>query len=148
MTDRPAERAHRTARDTDTPMAMPSLGRALLLAWRAFRLRCPHCGDGNVLKRSGDVRARCSGCNLLFQRGPANYFSGAMFFGVMLGEFAFVTTFGIALVAMWPDVPWTLFSYAFPIGVGILALLLIPFSKVVWLAVDTLVRPVQPYELL
>lgn len=136
-----------TLRETDTPMAMPTVARAVRLFWRACRLRCPHCGAGKVLTRTGDVHMRCPACNLQYQRGPANYFSGAMFFGVMLGEFAFAITFGIVLVSMWPNVPWNFMTYAFPIGSAIVALLLIPFSRVVWLTVDVLVRPVQPHEL-
>lgn len=126
---------------------MPTVARTLRLFWRAFRFRCPHCGAGSVLTRTGDVRARCAACNLQYQRGPANYFSGAMFFGVMLGELAFAITFGIVLVVMWPNVPWNVMTYAFPIGAAIVALLLIPFSRVVWLTVDVLVRPVQSHEL-
>jgi uncharacterized protein (DUF983 family) len=134
--------------DTDTPLDMPSLSRALRLLRRGLLLRCPHCGHGAVLSRTGGVRERCSGCNLRFERGPRNYFSGAMFFGVLLGEFAFVITFLVVLVNTWPNVPWKFIQYAFPIGTALLVPLLMPFSKVVWLAVDVLVRPVQPYELL
>ncbi|HEU4997275.1 MAG TPA: DUF983 domain-containing protein [Gemmatimonadaceae bacterium] len=135
-------------RDTDTPLEMPSVERALLLLARALLLRCPHCGNGPVLTRAANVRERCSGCNLRFERGPKNYFSGAMFFGVMLGELTFVITFGIVLIQMWPNVPWKFMTYGFPIGTALMVPLLIPFSKVVWLAVDVMVRPVQPYELL
>jgi uncharacterized protein (DUF983 family) len=148
MPHRLPSRSHIARHETDTPLDMPSMSRALRLLGRTILLRCPQCGRGAVLTRAGRVRERCSDCNLRFERGPRNYFSGAMFFGVLLGELAFAVTFFIFLVATWPDVPWRLIQFAFPIGTALLVPLLIPFSKVVWLAFDVLVRPVQPRELL
>jgi hypothetical protein len=70
-----------------------------------------------------------------------------MFFGVMMGELLFAVTFLIVLVSMWPDVPWDLITWAFPLGVLASAPILIPFSKLVWLSVDVFVRPVVANEL-
>lgn len=70
-----------------------------------------------------------------------------MFAGVMMGELLFAVTFLIVLVSMWPNVPWDVITWAFPVGVLVAAPALIPFSKLVWLSVDVLVRPVVPEEL-
>jgi uncharacterized protein (DUF983 family) len=134
-------------RSTDTPLELPTIGRALSLAWRALRLRCPHCGRGAVLTRVGAVRDRCAGCGLRFQRSDDNYFSGAMFFGLMMGEGVFALSLLAIVLLTWPDVPWDALTYAGPIGMIVVMLLLIPVSRVVWLAVDVLVRPVTEAEL-
>jgi uncharacterized protein (DUF983 family) len=110
-------------------------------------LRCPHCGGGAVLTWKGAVRARCSRCNLRFQRSDNNYFFGAVFFGLLLGEAIFAVSFGIMVIAMWPSVPWDTLTYGLPLGMIVVCALMVPISKVVWLAVDVLVRPVFPAEL-
>lgn len=114
---------------------------------RLFRLRCPHCGAGFVLTWTGSVRPRCSDCQLRFQRGDGHYFFGAMFFGVMLGELLFAVTFGLIVVVTWPNVPWPLLQWLLPVGLLAAAPAFIPFSKLVFLSVDVLVRPVLPSEL-
>jgi uncharacterized protein (DUF983 family) len=114
---------------------------------RTLALRCPHCGGGAVLRWQGSVRSRCASCNLRYERSDENYFSGAMFFGLLFGEFIFATAFLIILVSMWPNVPWDTITWAVPLGMVVVLIFWIPMSRVVWLAVDVLVRPVQPHEL-
>ena len=126
---------------------MPSLGRALKLMLRAFAGRCPHCGDGWVLSGFNTVRHRCAGCGLRFCRSDDDYFSGAMFFGLMIGETLAVLGIVAVLWLTWPNVPWDLLQYG---GTAVLLVVLIavyPLSKVVWLGVDVLVRPVTQSEL-
>lgn len=138
--------SHLSQRATDTPLAHPSLGRALVTLSRILRLRCPHCGEGRVLKWSGAVHERCASCNLRFNRGDRHYFGGAMFFGVMMGELLFAVSFAIVLLSMWPNIPWDYITWIFPLGVVAAAPILIPFSKLVWLSLDVFIRPVVPDE--
>ena len=126
---------------------MPTMGRALTVLARAFAARCPHCGGGWVLSGFNTVRHRCAGCGLRFCRSDDDYFSGAMFFGLMIGESIAVLGIAAALFLTWPNVPWDLLQYG---GTSVLMLVLIavfPLSKVVWLGVDVLVRPVSADEL-
>jgi uncharacterized protein (DUF983 family) len=135
-------------RSTESALAIPSLGRAFTLLWRAIRLRCPHCGHGRVLAGWASVRERCDHCGLRFHRGDPEYFSGAMFANLIVSEGFFVISFAAALFLTWPNVPWDALTY---VGVAVMALLpvvMYPVSKVVWLAMDTLVRPVTDDELL
>lgn len=118
------------------------------LAGRVLKLRCPHCGNGAVMKWSGAVHSRCRSCNFRFERSDENYFSGAMFFGLLMGEFFFAIVLLITIVSMWPNVPWDTMTWAIPLGVLLVMVFLIPVSRVVWLAVDIFVRPVQPNELI
>lgn len=129
-------------------MQLPTTGHAVRLLGRVARLRCPHCGDGSVLRWTGAVLPRCRSCNFRFERSDENYFSGAMFFGLLMGEFLFAIVLLILVVSMWPDVPWDTMTWAVPLGVLLTMILIIPASRVVWLTVDVLVRPVRPDELI
>jgi hypothetical protein len=71
-----------------------------------------------------------------------------MFFGLLMGEFFFAIVLLITIVSMWPNVPWDTMTWAIPLGVLLVMVFLIPVSRVVWLAVDIFVRPVQPNELI
>lgn len=70
-----------------------------------------------------------------------------MFFGIMSGESSVLLLLAVTMFLTWPDVPWDAIQWGGAAGVVLLAPLLIPFSRVVWLAVDVLVRPVVPEEL-
>ncbi|MEP6991212.1 MAG: DUF983 domain-containing protein [bacterium] len=135
------------SRTTESALDMPSMGRALLLASRALRLRCPHCGTGRVLSGFNTVHERCSACGFHFCRSDDEYFSGAMFFGMMIGETLAILGIGAAIWATYPDVPWSFLQYAIPLVLLGVMVLLFPVSRVVWLAIDVLLRPVEPSEL-
>jgi uncharacterized protein (DUF983 family) len=137
---------NRVARNAETPLQLPSVAQALRTFGRAFRLRCPDCGKGRVLTTRGRVRERCSACGLRYARTDGNYFSGAMFFGLLMGELLFAVTLLFVVVGTWPNVPWNALTYGAPAGMLLIVPFLIPFSKVVWLTVDVLVRPVMPEE--
>jgi uncharacterized protein (DUF983 family) len=134
-------------RSTDTELRAPSLTNALPLLKRLLRLRCPNCGKGRVISWAGKIPARCSVCNFRYERSDENYWAGAMFFGYLFGAFIFAISFLIILVALWPNVPWDTMQWAIPVGMGVFLLFWIPLSRVVWLSVDILVRPIQPREL-
>lgn len=126
---------------------MPSAGRALLLAARALRLRCPHCGQGRVLKGFNEVQDHCAACGFRFTRSDDNYFSGAMFFGMLIGETLAVVIIGAGIWISYPDVPWGWLQYGIPVLLLAVMIALFPLSRVVWLAIDVMMRPVQPSEL-
>jgi uncharacterized protein (DUF983 family) len=135
-------------RTTDSPLNLPSTSDALRLLGRVLRLRCPNCGGGPVMRMSGAVLPRCRSCNFRFERSDESYFSGAMFFGLLMGEFLYAIVLLLVIVSMWPNVPWDTMTWAMPLGVLLTMIFVIPASRVVWLAVDVLVRPVQPEELI
>ena len=127
---------------------MPSMGRALTVLARSCAGRCLHCGGGWVLAGFATVRGRCAGCNLRFCRSDDDYFSGAMFFGMLIGETLAVLGLAVVLMLTWPNVPWGLLQYGGPAVLLLVLLPVLPLSKVVWLGVDVLVRPVTPDEVL
>jgi uncharacterized protein (DUF983 family) len=95
----------------------------------------------------GSIRPRCSVCNFRYERSDENYWGGAMFFGYLFGAFAFAIVLLITLIILWPNVPWDTLQWAIPVGMAVFLLFWVPISRVVWLSVDILVRPVQPKEL-
>lgn len=126
---------------------MPTPAAALLMLRRLARLRCPHCGVGRVLRARGSIIPRCSACNFRYERSDENYWAGAMFFGYLFGAFVFAISLLVIIVSLWPNVPWDTMQWAIPLGMGLFLLVWIPVSRVVWLSIDVMVRPVQPSEL-
>jgi uncharacterized protein (DUF983 family) len=131
---------------TETPLEMPTFRQTLVYAGRALRRRCPYCGVGKVLAGWGTVAARCTNCNFRFERSGPGYFSGAMLCNFLIAEFLFGACFTSAVILTWPNVPWDAFTWGAAAGAVIIPTLLYPFSKVVWLTIDTLIRPATPEE--
>ncbi len=128
-------------------MQMPTARHAFLLLLRLLRLRCPNCGRGSVLGRRFAVRERCGVCHFRFERSDDYYFQGALFVNYMLCGGIFVTTMFFTIVLSWPTVPWDALTYGAPLGIVVLGVMLYPVSKVIWLTVDVMVRPLTPDEL-
>jgi Protein of unknown function (DUF983) len=100
----------------------------VLSSWHRFAPACPSCG-------------------LRLDRGEEDYFLGAYLFNLVAAELIFAIAFVAVLLATWPTPPWTLLEY----GGALLAVLapigFYPFSKLLWLAFDLLLRPLTPEEL-
>lgn len=131
----------------ETPLEMPTFGKALMYLGRALRRRCPHCGEGRVLGAWGKVLPQCSACHYHYERSGPGYFTAAMFCNFLIAEFLFATSFASAVLLTWPNVPWDAMTWIAAAGAVIVPTLLYPFSKVAWLTIDTLVRPAMPDEL-
>ena len=110
-------------------------------------MRCPNCGKGSVLNRRFGVLDRCPACGFRYERSDENYFQGAMFVNFMLGGFTFGASLLAVLVLSWPSVPWKALTFGAPVVMLLFMIVLYPVSKVVWLTVDVMVRPVMPDEL-
>ena len=141
------------SRTTESALTLPSVGRTLRLVGRALRLRCPHCGQGAVLARWrvgqpwGVVRERCAVCGFRFERSDDRYFAGAMLVNLISAELIFAVGFVAAVMLTWPTVPWEGLTYGAAAAMLMLPLLFYPVSKVLWLTVDVMLRPVMPAEL-
>jgi len=115
--------------------------RALRMAGRALRRRCPHCGAGPVTVRWFGLLPMCPGCRLRLDRGEPDYFLGAIVFNMAFAESLFAVGLLVALVTTWPDPPWTAI-YVVGIAAMIAApIVLYPYSKLCWLSFDLLFRP-------
>ena len=140
-------------RTTESPLEIPGFRRTFLMLARALRFRCPNCGRGKVLapfsiRHWAAVRDRCESCALRFDRGDGDYFfSGARFSNLLIAELLFAVGFTWIFLATYPDVPWDALTYGGAAAMVLAPILLFPFSKVLWLALDIMIRPVTPDEL-
>ena len=128
-------------------MRFQGFARSARLFARALALRCPHCGARGVLPSWFKLAQACPRCGLRLERGESDYFLGGMMFNIALAEGVFVILLITTLVATWPRVPWTLLQYGTPAAMILAPVILYPFSKLVWLAFDLMLRPVVPNDL-
>jgi uncharacterized protein (DUF983 family) len=136
----------RGTRTTESELAFPAWSQLFRLMGRAVRLRCPNCGIGYVLRPYATVNPHCSHCGFRFTRSTDSYFSGAMLTNLAVAEGLFAVIFATVIISAWPNVPWDFLSWAMPLGVAIMPILLFPFAKVAWLSFDVAFRPIQPEE--
>lgn len=126
---------------------MLHLPRPRTILSRALRLRCPSCGGRPIVLSWFRLCSSCPGCGLHLDRDEPGYWIGSYTINLFATEGAFVVYLLIALVSTWPAVPWTAVLWG-GILVGLATpVLLFPFTKTLYLAIDLCVRPPEPLEL-
>jgi uncharacterized protein (DUF983 family) len=117
-----------------------SLPRALRLLARALVLRCPNCGQASLLKSWFSLKDSCPACQAWLER-EEGYFVGALAINLIIGEF--VPVFGAlaVIIVTWPNPPWRVLQVAVPLLMGLFPILLFPFARMLWLALDWTFRP-------
>jgi hypothetical protein len=92
------------------------------------------------------MRERCPRCGLRFQRIEGHW-TGDVGINTIVSFGTMFLTLIVGIVVTYPDVPGaTLF------GVGLAVALVVPlafhpFSKTIWIALDLMMRPLEPGEL-
>ncbi len=132
--------------DTETGMELPTLGRTLRLFGRGFLLRCPNCGGGPVLEGWFKLRTKCGTCGLRLLRGEHDRVMGSVFILFTLVALVCYAVIAVALTVA-ETTPWDLLDTGLPLLALALVVALFPFSKLLWLAFDLMLRPVTPEEL-
>ena len=139
-----------TVRHRDTRGGSPEelgLRRALRLYGRALLLRCPHCGQGKIVRSWFTMHPRCPVCGIRTERGEEDFFLGSMMFNIILSEGLFIL-FVLGLVwVRWPDVPWGFLQSWAIVLMAAAPFLVFPWTKTLWLASDILIRPVTEEEM-
>lgn len=133
--------------DSKTGMELARFSQAARLTGRALMLRCPNCGGGPVLQHWLKLRVRCANCGLRMERGEHDYFVGSFMLNYIITGTLLLVTLSAVLVVMWPNVPWDAFQYGGPVAMVVLPFVLFPFSKLLWLAFDLALRPMNAEEL-
>ena len=90
---------------------------------------------------------RCAACGLRFERGhdeEHDYWLGAYTLNFLVTETVFGVGVLLALLATWPDPPWTLLLVGGGVLMVLVPIVFYPVSKVLWLALDLVFRPAQP----
>jgi uncharacterized protein (DUF983 family) len=114
---------------------------------RALLRRCPNCGARGIFSSYTALRDRCPNCGLRLQRGESDYFIGAYLLNLVAVELLFALLLGGAVIATYPDTPWTLIQWAGLVLIIVGAVICYPLAKSVWLAADLIFRPVSEEEL-
>lgn len=124
-------------------MRRSSTTRPLSVIGRAFARRCPNCGSRGIFRSYLHARDTCPGCGIKLDRGERDFFIGAYTINLIVAEL--VVFFGglAVLLATWPEVPWTTLTWGLAAAVVIVPIVLYPFSKQVWLALDLVFRPAE-----
>jgi uncharacterized protein (DUF983 family) len=128
-----------TMADAATP---PSNGRMLL---RGCMKHCAVCGQGHLFRRWFHMRERCPRCGLRFERIEGHW-TGDLGINTIVSFGALFVTLIVGFAVTYPDVPGALlFALAVSVAV-IVPLVFFPYSKTIWLALDLMMRPLEPAE--
>lgn len=113
---------------------------------RGLTKRCANCGSGHLFRRYFQMVDRCPGCGLRFHRQEGQW-SGDIGANT-------IVTFGLLWVVLvigslltWNDPNVALLAVLAVVVVVAFPPFFVPYAKTLWLAVDVLMRPVEPDEL-
>jgi uncharacterized protein (DUF983 family) len=113
---------------------------------RGLFARCPVCGNGDQFRRWFTMSDRCPHCDLLYERVDGHWIGGigvntVAVMGLMLIVLA-GTTFTV-----YPDSPPVAPLLVVMITIAVLGpLVFFPSSRMLWTAIDLLMRPLKPGE--
>lgn len=113
---------------------------------RALILRCPVCGSGGIFRRWFDMADRCPRCGLRFERIEGHWLGSLGINTVLTFSLLFVVVIvGVSVTV--PDVPVGPLV-GLTVGLAVLVpLVLFPFTRTLWTAIDLRVRPLESHEL-
>ena len=115
---------------------------------RALLLRCPNCGGTKVLRSWFKLRHHCAKCGIRLDRGESeDYLLGGMFFNIVLAEVIFAVVLLVVVIVRWPNVPWAGIEYTLIIAMVAAPVVFYPVSRLMWLALDLLLRPPDAAEM-
>ena len=121
--------------------------RPITMVVRALRLRCPRCGGRKLFKNWFKLKERCPTCGYKFER-EAGFFLGGYVMNVVIGEgllAIYLLVFAARAIAN-PEMriaPWLTVAVLLAI---VPPLLLFPWSRTTWMAIDLLIHPLEPWE--
>jgi uncharacterized protein (DUF983 family) len=104
-----------------------------LVFLRALVLRCPNCGGGGNFKHWFAMKDRCPSCGLSLAVGNR---VGANLLNLVAAELLLMTAIVTVVVRSWPTPPWDTLQIAAPLLMILTPLLLYPFSKMLFVAID------------
>lgn len=90
--------------------------------------------------------SHCTRCGFRYDRGEVDYYIGAYTLNLIFAELIVVAAMVVVIVIRWPDVPWETMPWALTVFAILGPLLMYPFSKSLWLAIDLLFRPAEPND--
>jgi uncharacterized protein (DUF983 family) len=107
----------------------------LQMLGRGAAKRCPRCGSGDLFHRWFSMVPDCPRCGLHFER-EQGYWAGAIAVNTIIVGAVFALVLVVTMALTVPDIPWVaLLIVTIPL-MAIGPLIVYPFSKTVWLAID------------
>ena len=109
----------------------------------AARLHCPNCRSRWPRTRWISLGPRCESCGIRVDRGESDYFLGSYTINLFV---ALVAAAAIAVAAVWlPGRGLLIYGLVLPILTA-LTIGFYPVSRLLWLAVDLVLRPARPSD--
>jgi uncharacterized protein (DUF983 family) len=108
--------------------------------------RCPVCGSGDQFHRWFRMSDRCPHCDLLYERVDGHWIGAIGVNTVAVMGLILVVLFGTSL-ATFPDSPPVAPMIGVLVTIALLGpLVFFPSSRMLWTAIDLLMRPLKPGE--
>ena len=114
---------------------------------RGVRMKCAVCGQGKLFRRWFIMAERCPRCDLKFERIEGHWL-GALAVNTMVNAGVMFVALIVTLIVAYPEfpiLPMLLVLLPFPI-LG--PMLLFPVTRTFWMAMDLILRPPTPEEVL
>lgn len=108
---------------------------------------CGVCGRGRLFRRWFWMRERCPRCGLRFERIEGHW-TGDVGINTIVSFGALLVVLLGGFLLTWPEPPVTTLVVAAFAVAAIVPVVFLPFSKTIWLAVDLMLRPLEPGEVL
>jgi len=113
---------------------------------RGFALRCPVCGGRGVVQRWFHIVDRCPTCDLRYLRVEGHVIGYIGLNTILTFSITFVSLI-VTAVIMAPDIETMPLVFAAVLPAALLPLLLFPSSRMMWTAIDLIMRPLDPGEI-
>ena len=144
------DRESATAPSDATPEsdAPPALDRQLVVLARGATLACGVCGRRRGLFRRWVIMADdCPRCGLHFERTEGHYI-GAVGINTIVSFGLLVLLLAAFFIATYQDIPAGPWVFGAAAIYGLVPVFYYPISKTLWTAIDLLMRPLEPGEVL
>lgn len=113
----------------------PTEASRLRMLGRGATRRCPRCGAGKLFHHWFTMVPTCPRCGMKFEREPG-YWTGAIAINTIIIGGLFTIVLVVTMILTVPDIPWvTVLMLVVPL-MTIGPMVVYPFSKTLWLAVD------------
>ncbi len=117
----------------------------LSMLLRGFFLRCPICGGGHVIRKWFFVVDRCPTCDMKYQRVEGHVIGYIGLNTIFTFSITFVSLI-VTSILMVPNIETMPLVLAAVVPAAVLPILLLPSSRMMWTAIDLIMRPLQPDE--
>jgi uncharacterized protein (DUF983 family) len=112
---------------------------------RGCTKRCGVCGRGRLFRRWFRMIDRCPRCGLRFNRIEGHW-TGDIGINTIVSFGALLIVLLAGFLLTWPEPPGAALVAACVATAAVVPLAFLPFSKTIWLAIDLMLRPLEPGE--